>query len=1144
MSTNPQNHFSSLKGAQDLENRSGAVLKKSLRVVQQGSLLACDLALDREVSATNVWIYCDSGTWNRLPVAIHNRVQSEASFVVDLEDSQFQYFVNSLGTEPGLKLSLYLEIEGPSESVPLSSRQRAAGLLAVESVTDKDIDVDATNRSDEAELVRGFVPLGRFQRTQLSALTSVNIGNNQLTPYVTKKGSIAIAVNYLPRPYMRIHVDALTVGDSRQLQIRGRIYARHTSISDLQLQLCARATGQTISIPARLVFDAEGTEIKYGLKRYQFEVQTPLAKFLEHHDTADDIFDAWLSANVVGSAERHRARIGKNRYLVRRSAKPGTVAVGNAAVSVVPYFTMKVKNVSFQVEYFESRALALIDKAIERPRRLRCAAHRAYADRPVWLVGEMPFKAQDTGLTLFKYLVDNHPEIDARYVIDLKSPELANLAGYEDHVVRHRSQEHVLLSLAASRIIGSHHPEYIYPTRRKSFINACKGLEVFLQHGVMGMKWMPPTYGKSAPGFSTDLFLTSSEREKRMIVDDFGYSSDEVEVTGLSRFDTLFGDDVAVQPNQVLILPTWRDWLTSTDSFTETRFFEEWHGFLDSPEFAELCERFNLDVIFGLHPNMRQHINEFAETPARIFVQGEVSVQSLIKESGIMITDYSSAGLDFSFLHKPLLYFQFDRSRFFGKSGSHFDLDRELPGRVSLTRSSLLRNLENLLAGGSQTSDEFFARADKLYAFRDQNNRERIVRAILNATKRPSLDKVAHSEPVQLLQKRLRKSKHYFPNMKRLYSVAKKLPIQEDLIVFESGLGKQYSDSPRAIYEELIRRGDTRTKIWVYNGKLPTADAHTFVVKRLSPQYFWYLARARYWVNNQNFPYYITRRTDGIYLQTWHGTPLKKMQHDLENIKGRDAGYLDRVTQAGQQWTHLLSPSPYATSAFSTAFRHDAEIIEAGYPRNDLLNSADMRNVRESVRRKLDLPEGKKVLLYAPTFRDDQNISGNRFGFSLPFDLERFAAEFGDEYVILLRMHVVVTSRITIPDHLSDVVQDVSAHDDINELYLASDALITDYSSVFFDYSILERPIIFFAYDLENYRDHLRGFYLDYNTDLPGPVVTSEDDLWKTISSLKTTASGLSARSAAFASAYAPEDDGQAAARVVDVIFGTPGTAG
>lgn len=140
-------------------------------------------------------------------------------------------------------------------------------------MTDKDTDIDATNLSTQGELVQGLVPLGRFQHTQLSALTSVSIGDNQLTPYVTKKGNIAIAVNYPLRPYMRVHVDALTVGDTRRLQIKGRIYTRHTSISDLQLQLSARATGQIISIPARLVFDAEGTEHKYGLNQYKLRVK-------------------------------------------------------------------------------------------------------------------------------------------------------------------------------------------------------------------------------------------------------------------------------------------------------------------------------------------------------------------------------------------------------------------------------------------------------------------------------------------------------------------------------------------------------------------------------------------------------------------------------------------------------------------------------------------------------------------------------------------------------------------------------------------------------------------------------------------------------------------------------------------------------
>ena len=1126
---------------------STAAFKKSLRMEQHKTKLTADVTVSDKLSIVNVWLFRDTGEWYVLSSAARDIGAGSAALAIELAEVSSLLVAESSRSSEDLRhteenkgrMTFYLEVTGPSDAISETARQQA-----VANGCGQEPAAEGTQRggAEYPAVVHGLVPLGRFHHTEIPTFTSVEIDGNTVTPYVTKKGNIAVAVNNDLRPFMRVHVDEVTVGDSRRVLLNGRVYTRHSSISELHLQLAARTAEHTITVPATLIFNQEETEQRFGLNRYWFTAELPLSEFLALDGRADDIFDTWLTAAMAGREERHRVRVGKNRYLVRRKAAPGTAAVGESAVSVVPYFTMKAKNISFQVEYFDRRALQLIDSAISRPRKFRSIARQAFSDRPVWLVGEMPFKAQDTGLSLFKYLIDNHPEIDARYVIDLDSPELSNLVGYEEHVVRHRSEEHVLLSLAASRIIGSHHPDYIYPTRRKEFVKACRGLEVFLQHGVMGMKWMTQTYGKDASGFSTDLFLTSSEREKKMIVEDFGYSPAEVEVTGLSRFDALFDDDVRVRPNQVLILPTWRDWLTTTDSFEETKFFEEWHGFLNSPELLDLCRRFDLDIVFGLHPNMRHHIEKFSNSPARIFVQGEVNVQTLIKQSGIMITDYSSAGLDFSFLHKPLLYFQFDRTRFFGKSGSHFDLERELPGPVCWSRNGLLRQLERLITAGEQSFSEYFARADLLYPFRDQNNRERIVQAVLTASPRSTLDNVTHSEPVQLLQKRLRRSKHYFPAMKRMFSAAKKLPMLDDVIVFESGLGRQFADSPRKIYEELVRRGDGRTKVWVYDKKLPTVDPHTLVVKRLSPQYFWYLARAKHWVNNQNFPYYITRRKNGVYLQTWHGTPLKRMQHDLDRIEGRDAGYLDRVTQASAQWSYLLSPSPYATAAFSTAFRHDAAIIEKGYPRNDVLSSPNLQELREEVRLKLDLPEGKKVLLYAPTFRDDQNISGNRFAFTLPFDLESFAAEFGDDYVLLLRMHVVVRSKITIPDHLTDVIRNVSAHDDINELYLVSDALITDYSSVFFDYSILQRPIIFYAYDLEKYRDQLRGFYLDYEADLPGPIVTSQSELWDTLTTLDRQSPELSARSSAFAAEYAPHDDGRAASRVVDEVFFTEQT--
>ncbi|WP_254668941.1 CDP-glycerol glycerophosphotransferase family protein [Brevibacterium sp. CS2] len=936
-------------------------------------------------------------------------------------------------------------------------------------------------------------------------------------------------------PYARVHIDRISLGGER-FRLDGRIYSRHSELERAVLVLTGRVTGTRLRVPAVLTPDLAGARGAFGLRRWTVTAQAPLDTLFDDPELVDDTFDAWLESKVAGAAEVHRSRVGRNRYLVRLRARPGEAWIGQRRVSIVPYFTVKARNLSFTVEVFDRQAFAALRQPARRP--------DAGEARPVWLVGEMPFRAQDTGLAFFRHVADTHPEIDVRYVIDPRSPERANLAGYEDRIVDHRSAEHVRLTLAAERIIGSHHPDYLYPSRRPDFVRRISAVRVFLQHGVMGMKWMTPTYGRSAPGFDTDLFIASSEREKRMLVEDFGYAPDDIAVTGLSRFDTLFDDSLPVRPQQVLILPTWRDWLTSPEAVSASEFTAAWRSLLSSPRLAELRERYGLDIVFGLHPNMRQFIGEFADLPVRVFVQGEVRVQDLLRQSGMMITDYSSAGLDFSFLHRTLVYYQFDRERFFRGTRSHFDLETELPGPVRFDESAVLDEIERHYESGGVTDPEYIARADALVAHRDRGSSERIVDAVRAATRtRTPLDLV-HHEAVQAGWRRIRRSRAYFPLMRRMFRLARRLPADDALIVFESEVGRQYADSPRAIHEELVRRGDTRRKVWIHRGPIPVTDAHTTVVERLSPAYFWHLARARYWVNNQNFPFYITRRRNGVYLQTWHGTPLKRMQHDLDAVVGRDEGYLSRVSRATAQWTHLVSPSPYASAAFASAFRHRAEVLELGYPRNDVLRAPDRDAIRASVRERLGIPEDRTVVLYAPTFRDDANVGGNRFDFALALELDpaRFAADLGAEFTLLLRMHVVVRHAAEIPEDAAEAVLDVSSYPDIQELFLAADVLVTDYSSVFFDYAILRRPMVFYAYDLERYRDDLRGFYLDYEAEVPGPVVRTEDELYAALrrigAELAAGGGESAARAAEFARRFAPHDDGRAAARVVDAAFG------
>src|SRR5699024_1200231 len=216
---------------------------------------------------------------------------------------------------------------------------------------------------------------------------------------------------------------------------------------------------------------------------------------------------------------------------------------------------------------------------------------------------------------------------------------------------------------------------------------------------------------------------------------------------------------------------------------------------------------------------------------------------------------------------------------------------------------------------------------------------------------------------------------------------------------------------------------------------------------------------------------------------------------------------------------------------------YTGEVYELGYPRNDVLRGPHTDEIRASVRNRLSIPHERTVVLYAPTFRDDQPTTRGRFAFQWPFAPEQFARRFGDDVTLLVRTHFLINTKLEIPETLKTNIIDVSAFPDINELFLASDMLVTDYSSSFFDYSVLERPIIFFAYDLENYRDNLRGFYLDYETQLPGPVVTTREALFDEIDRASSMTEEDRERLQSFAKLYAPNDDGHAAARVIDRLL-------
>ncbi|MEK8143524.1 CDP-glycerol glycerophosphotransferase family protein [Streptomyces sp. M10(2022)] len=215
--------------------------------------------------------------------------------------------------------------------------------------------------------------------------------------------------------------------------------------------------------------------------------------------------------------------------------------------------------------------------------------------------------------------------------------------------------------------------------------------------------------------------------------------------------------------------------------------------------------------------------------------------------------------------------------------------------------------------------------------------------------------------------------------------------------------------------------------------------------------------------------------------------PLKRIGRDLAGSPCADAAYMASMPHRAAQWSVLVSPNSFATPILRRAFGHTGEVLECGYPRNDLLYAADRDKVADTVRERLGIPEGRRVVLYAPTWREDRPKRGGRYGLDLQLDLDRARECLGEDHVLLVRRHYLVGGSVP----QSDFVRDVSRHPDVAELLLISDVLVTDYSSLMFDFAQTGRPMLFHTYDLAHYRDTLRGFYFDFENRAPGPLITT-----------------------------------------------------
>ena len=337
-------------------------------------------------------------------------------------------------------------------------------------------------------------------------------------------------------------------------------------------------------------------------------------------------------------------------------------------------------------------------------------------------------------------------------------------------------------------------------------------------------------------------------------------------------------------------------------------------------------------------------------------------------------------------------------------------------------------------------------------------------------------------------------------------------------VFFESFYGQNASCNPLAIDRAIARLRPDVARYWsVADASVSVPNGATAIIEGSSE---WWRIRgsARLLVVNDWLRKRLRKRRYQTVLQTWHGTMLKKLALSRVRLGLRPA--IATLRERGR-WDILLAQNPYSRGVFRKAYAFTGSVWEEGYPRDDVLLTGDAA----AIRARLGIASDVTVLLYAPTWRDDRPDHVDHL------DVARFAELLGDQYVTLIRGH----SRTILPgeDVHAPNVLDVTGYPDVSELFLLADALITDYSSVMFDFTVTGKPVYFFTPDLDHYREKLRGFYFDLVPVAPGPVVTTVEELAALVQDRESVKLQFTEKYHAWRERFNPRDDGHAADRVV-----------
>ncbi len=570
----------------------------------------------------------------------------------------------------------------------------------------------------------------------------------------------------------------------------------------------------------------------------------------------------------------------------------------------------------------------------------------------------------------------------------------------------------------------------------------------------------------------------------------FGIDADRVPVTGEPRTDVLFAGSQAERRTAalgrleqttgplggrrvVLYAPTWRD--GDPDPGVP--------GPADWDAIERWCERTGSVLLVRPH---RLSVGDYHHVSDHVRMLDPViepEVMAVLWACDVLVTDYSSTLVDFAVTGRPVVFFAPDVEAYTRSRGLYRPYAELSGGRTERTWTEVLARLDEVLFEGPEREEaeaHSAALATAYHRFTDGANTARV-----------------------------------------LARVRMLAGLERPVAFFESYYGRNASGNPRAIDAELSRRRPDVERIWAvdHDGVEVPDGARAVVVG--TPEWERARDRARLLVLNDWIRDGWRPGRGQFVLQTWHGTPLKRIALGRRDLSPRS---MAAVVKQSTRWSAMLAQGPWAAKVLRRSYAVAGPMWTLGYPRNDVIARGDCGDARS--RLGVATP---KVALYAPTWRDGRLADAD------PLDASALAAGLGPEWTVLVRGHARTMgerSRVA-----GDRVLDATDYPDVSDLLALADVLVTDYSSVMFDFSASGRPMVFFVPDLGQYRDEVRGFYLDLGAQAPGPLVTTTQECVAAVLGAEAEAPRWAQRYAAWRAEFNPLDDGLASQRVVDALL-------